>query len=70
MMRMPRRNSLLSSGITGVSVVARGAFGTSFRSLMVSRRSCSMVAPALTTLKKSAESGVSRALAISRPSRG
>ena len=67
---MPRRNSALSSGTLGVRVVARGALGTSLMSLSVINRSCSMLAPALTTMNRSADSGVSSALAISRPSRG
>ena len=48
----------------------RGRSGTSLMSLIVNSRSCSMLAPALTTLNRSADSGVSSALAISRPSRG
>ena len=47
-----------------------GAFGTSLMSLIVMSRSCSRSAPALTTMNRSADSGVNSDLAISRPSRG
>ena len=66
----PRRNRALSSGTRGARVVARTALGTSLMSLRVIHRNWSSLAPALTTLSRSAERGFRSALAISRPWRG
>ena len=68
--RIPRMYSELSSASSGIRTVAPGALGTSLMSFMANSRSCSRLDPALTTISRSADNGVSSALAISLPSRG